>query len=161
LHALIGEPTLADAILDRIVHNAHRLKLKGDSLRTRRLAGTARLTRPPQQGRGDVAFAHIPTASAAALGFNTTRKTMRADRDVPSRTHRPCPIIPTSALDHSTSAMASDDRQQAFATPADIGGIDAGFNRNRWPTSIGMPGRINRNPHQTHVNTIYKIVRDY
>jgi DNA replication protein DnaC len=34
-HALIGEPTLADAILDRIVHNAHRLKLKGDSLRTR------------------------------------------------------------------------------------------------------------------------------
>jgi DNA replication protein len=32
-HDLIGDPTLADAILDRIVHNAHRLKLKGDSLR--------------------------------------------------------------------------------------------------------------------------------
>ena len=32
-HDLIGEPTLADAILDRIVHNAHRLQLKGDSLR--------------------------------------------------------------------------------------------------------------------------------
>ncbi len=32
-HAIIGEPTIADAILDRIVHNAHRLKLKGDSLR--------------------------------------------------------------------------------------------------------------------------------
>ena len=30
---IIGEPTIADAILDRIVHNAHRLKLKGDSLR--------------------------------------------------------------------------------------------------------------------------------
>jgi DNA replication protein DnaC len=30
---LIGEPTLADAILDRIVHNAHRLQLRGDSLR--------------------------------------------------------------------------------------------------------------------------------
>jgi len=30
-HDLIGEPTLADAILDRIVHNAHRLQLKGDS----------------------------------------------------------------------------------------------------------------------------------
>ena len=29
----IGEPTLADAILDRLVHNAHRLTLKGDSLR--------------------------------------------------------------------------------------------------------------------------------
>ena len=32
-HDIIGEPTIADAILDRIVHNAHRLKLKGNSLR--------------------------------------------------------------------------------------------------------------------------------
>ncbi|MGE0650118.1 MAG: IS21-like element helper ATPase IstB [Alphaproteobacteria bacterium] len=32
-HDVIGDPTLADAILDRIVHNAHRLKLRGDSLR--------------------------------------------------------------------------------------------------------------------------------
>src|SRR6185312_5739605 len=32
-HDLIGQPTLADAILDRITHNAHRLQLSGDSLR--------------------------------------------------------------------------------------------------------------------------------
>jgi DNA replication protein DnaC len=32
-HELIGEPTIADAILDRLVHNAHRLTLKGESLR--------------------------------------------------------------------------------------------------------------------------------
>ena len=32
-HDLIGDPTLADAILDRLVHNAHRLQLHGDSLR--------------------------------------------------------------------------------------------------------------------------------
>jgi DNA replication protein DnaC len=32
-HDMIGEPTIADAILDRIVHNAHRIDLKGDSLR--------------------------------------------------------------------------------------------------------------------------------
>jgi len=32
-HDLIGDPTLADAILDRIVHNAHRIQLRGDSLR--------------------------------------------------------------------------------------------------------------------------------
>lgn len=32
-HELIGEPTNADAILDRIVHNAHRITLKGESLR--------------------------------------------------------------------------------------------------------------------------------
>jgi len=32
-HAAIGDPTLADAILDRLVHNAHQLKLKGESMR--------------------------------------------------------------------------------------------------------------------------------
>ena len=32
-HEIIGDPTVADAILDRLVHNAHRLILKGDSLR--------------------------------------------------------------------------------------------------------------------------------
>lgn len=32
-HDMIGEPTIADAILDRIVHNAHRIALKGDSMR--------------------------------------------------------------------------------------------------------------------------------
>ncbi|MFH4054993.1 IS21-like element helper ATPase IstB [Acinetobacter baumannii] len=30
---VIGDPTLADAILDRLVHNAHRLTLTGDSMR--------------------------------------------------------------------------------------------------------------------------------
>jgi DNA replication protein DnaC len=30
---LIGEQTIADALLDRIVHDAHRLDLKGESLR--------------------------------------------------------------------------------------------------------------------------------
>src|SRR5258707_14329682 len=32
-HDLIGDPTYADAILDRIVHNAHRINLTGHSLR--------------------------------------------------------------------------------------------------------------------------------
>jgi DNA replication protein DnaC len=32
-HDVIGDPTLADAILDRLVHNAHRLTLTGESLR--------------------------------------------------------------------------------------------------------------------------------
>ena len=31
-HEAIGDPTLADAILDRLVHNAHRLLLSGESL---------------------------------------------------------------------------------------------------------------------------------
>jgi DNA replication protein DnaC len=32
-HDLIGDPTLGDAILDRLVHNAHRLQLTGESMR--------------------------------------------------------------------------------------------------------------------------------
>ncbi len=32
-YASIGDNTLADAILDRLMHNAHRLQLKGESMR--------------------------------------------------------------------------------------------------------------------------------
>ena len=32
-HHYLDDPTLADAILDRFIHNAHQLTLKGDSLR--------------------------------------------------------------------------------------------------------------------------------
>lgn len=32
-HDIIGEPTFADAILDRLVHNAHRITLEGPSMR--------------------------------------------------------------------------------------------------------------------------------
>ncbi len=32
-HEVIGEPTLGDASLDRIVHNAYRLELDGPSMR--------------------------------------------------------------------------------------------------------------------------------
>ncbi|MCP5016327.1 MAG: ATP-binding protein [Ketobacter sp.] len=32
-HQHIGDATLADAILDRLLHNAHKVKLKGESMR--------------------------------------------------------------------------------------------------------------------------------
>jgi len=32
-HTSIGDATLADAILDRLIHNSHRLKLRGESMR--------------------------------------------------------------------------------------------------------------------------------
>ncbi len=35
-HDIIGDPTYADAILDRLIHNAHRIELSGESLRRRR-----------------------------------------------------------------------------------------------------------------------------
>ena len=36
-HEIIGDPTYADAILDRLVHNAHRVELDGESMRGNRI----------------------------------------------------------------------------------------------------------------------------
>lgn len=40
-HEQIGDPTLADAILDRLVHNAHIIQLKGGSMRKKKANLTA------------------------------------------------------------------------------------------------------------------------
>jgi DNA replication protein DnaC len=39
-HEIISNPTLADAILDRLVHNAHKIDLKGESMRKAKKKGT-------------------------------------------------------------------------------------------------------------------------
>ena len=39
-HEVIGDPTIADALLDRLVHNAHKINLKGESMRKRKAALT-------------------------------------------------------------------------------------------------------------------------
>lgn len=43
-HEVIGEKTVADAILDRIIHEAHRLELKGESLRKKQQNNTDQIT---------------------------------------------------------------------------------------------------------------------
>jgi len=40
-HEIIADPTLADAILDRLVHNAYRINLKGESMRKKKTDLTA------------------------------------------------------------------------------------------------------------------------
>jgi DNA replication protein DnaC len=35
-HAQLGDPPIADSILDRLVHNAHRFELDGESMRRKR-----------------------------------------------------------------------------------------------------------------------------
>lgn len=37
-HAQIGDPTAADSILDRLVHHAHRIELRGESMRKKKSA---------------------------------------------------------------------------------------------------------------------------
>ncbi len=55
-HDALGEPTLADATLDRLLHNAHRIELRGHSLRRAREAPEAPVTP-----------ADAPSASAEAV----------------------------------------------------------------------------------------------
>ena len=40
-HDAIGDPTLADAILDRLVHNAYKINLRGESMRKQQSKLTA------------------------------------------------------------------------------------------------------------------------
>ncbi|MBK3404772.1 ATP-binding protein, partial [Methylorubrum rhodesianum] len=40
-YEIIGIPTLADAVLDQLLHNAHRIELAGESLRKRKAAEQA------------------------------------------------------------------------------------------------------------------------
>ena len=41
-HEQIGDPTLADGILDRLVHNAHRIEMRGESMRKKRASKPTR-----------------------------------------------------------------------------------------------------------------------
>lgn len=47
-HAYLADPTLADAILDRLVHNGYRLALKGESMRKQK---TVAQTKPAARGK--------------------------------------------------------------------------------------------------------------
>jgi DNA replication protein DnaC len=48
-HEQIGDPTLADGILDRLVHNAHRIELRGESMRKTKTARTQSEAVPPSK----------------------------------------------------------------------------------------------------------------
>ena len=51
-HPAIGDPTLADAICDRLLHNAYRLELRGDSMRRRNGGGMKAGDLHPEKGEG-------------------------------------------------------------------------------------------------------------
>jgi DNA replication protein DnaC len=59
-HDVIGDPTFADAILDRIVHNAYRLELDGPSMR--KLKAAEQETAHARQAKGEVRAAAKDTA---------------------------------------------------------------------------------------------------
>ena len=59
-YEVIGDPTFADAILDRIIHNAYRIELKGESMRKLKAVNTEPDARKPAKEAQQ-----NPTASAS------------------------------------------------------------------------------------------------
>jgi len=64
-HEVIGDPTYADAILDRLVHNAHRIELTGKALRRARGNSPKRLEPEPRNGKNFLK----PTSAAPRGGI--------------------------------------------------------------------------------------------
>lgn len=58
-HEALGEPTVADGILDRVLQNVHRIELHGESMRRRDAATTAATQPPANSARSP----HKPKAS--------------------------------------------------------------------------------------------------
>ena len=68
-HDALGEPTLADATLDRLLHNAHRIELRGDSLRRGRDPAEVTVTAPEES---PASVGAVPAGRRAA-GPSTAR----------------------------------------------------------------------------------------
>jgi len=47
-HEQIGDPTIADGILGRLVHNAHRIEMRGESMRKKRIRRRTRRRNEPK-----------------------------------------------------------------------------------------------------------------
>jgi DNA replication protein DnaC len=60
---IIGNPTLADAILDRLVHNAHRLPMTGESMRKLSAKNASLTTRQRPESKSPSAT-HLPLTIA-------------------------------------------------------------------------------------------------
>ncbi len=124
-HDLIGDPTLADAILDRIIHNAHRIELKGDSLRKRNAL--------PHDARPRGSHSHPRARRSVA------REGTRGARGAPPWT----PGTIRSPLDQTakpaTLVTAAASRPCRPASPESA----AAFDRTRWPAQ--PDGRLHRN----------------
>jgi hypothetical protein len=73
-HDVIGEPTFADAILDRIVHNAYRLDLDGPSMRKLKAADASP---GPQQAESE---ARPSTKEAARSATSPVTKPTKGDQ---------------------------------------------------------------------------------
>ena len=86
-HARIGDPAVADSILDRLVHAAHRIELQGESMRKKKAAVEAKM---PSSGRIAKCFwaltpvaLRAPSVSAQKHGQAESTLLARAKRKKP------------------------------------------------------------------------------
>ena len=130
-HDLIGVPTLADAILDRVIHNAYRIDLAGESLRKRPSSPEIdlRARRPARPTLG----ATRPWITAA---YATAQWKARSARRYP-------PPLPALAEIQIQARLTNSSGQNIIAwirgsrrLVADIKSESRpASNRNRWPAS--------------------------
>ena len=71
-HEVIGEPTFADAILDRIVHNAYRLALDGPSMRNPQTAASAEPSEGLPMKKDETGRSAVPEAKSVKAARKST-----------------------------------------------------------------------------------------
>lgn len=120
-HALIGDRTYDAAVLDRLVHSAHRIDFNGESLRrTRKLSRKARAS-----GAVD-----MPMRLDIARGLPAC----------PHQKQQTKTFKPRFKIDHAASSMPENRQPERLAPRATS-------NRKAGRDHIGTFGRDHRNPH--------------
>ena len=115
-HDLIGDPTLADAILDRIIHNAHRLQLRGEFLRKKAAPDHRRLTCRQPPWRDHHRPAGDPPPRPTSIG---TAGRLRSEQVADIRSECPADIIGIRQL----GCLAAHAPQTCAADRADEGDV--------------------------------------
>ena len=106
-HAFLADPTLADAILDRLVHNSYRLALKGDSMRKHTLNSKPALrarSRPLKAGFDSMTMHFSASYPVARHGRN----------DGPASARNGGPASPESAYCVQKNAGCAQARRVRF-----------------------------------------------
>ena len=122
-HDSIGDPTLADAILDRLVHDAYKITLKGESMR--KLKSQLQETHEAEK----VLEAWDPEIKKKGIERNA----------FPGGT--PVGLRPPSV----PPGFLPDRFRVSYGTPVVLSERVAGILRNSRPLSLGTPGRNHRN----------------
>ena len=125
-HEVIADHTIGDAILDRVIHRAHRLELKGPSMRKRHnaeVSATDRLderqgeVRRNQPSVASPRCSGMPLVSVIRLATSATRGSLPCEKYAPARTRGKIndPDTPFSMPSAATSASGVRSRFASFS----------------------------------------------